>query len=400
MNKVVTVNLAGSAWQLEEEAYVALQSYLDDASARLASNPDKEEILRDFESAIADLCAERVSGHKNVIELAEMESILAHIGVVEADVDGAPEDAAGASGDIDPNAETVVTDASAKPAKRLYRVRDKEMIAGVCSGMAAYFNVDVTVVRLGWLIGALISGGALILAYIVMVFIVPEAETTLQRAEASGTRLDARELIARARSKAPPALAGFGALLRKLGRMAGKLVVAALTIASLLVVAAWVAALWSTLVDGRIFGFTFDPGTDAWLMRVWITCLAWVVLAPLVALAMGLRRVMNHNARSRANVAVTVGGTAVWVAALVSAFMIAWTSTPKIREKIDSGKGVVTFGRYHFCVNGRGEWDSEREKVDCNRPENVYEDGDIEMPTEPAEPAEPAEPVEPDGPIN
>lgn len=48
------------------------------------------------------------------------------------------------------------------------------MIAGVCGGLAEYFRVDVTLVRLLWVLLAF-SGGAGVLAYIVALFIVPEA---------------------------------------------------------------------------------------------------------------------------------------------------------------------------------------------------------------------------------
>lgn len=56
--------------------------------------------------------------------------------------------------------------------KRLYRVEEGKMVAGVCAGVAEYFNIDPTVVRLGW---ALISAfaGAGIIAYIAAAIIMP-----------------------------------------------------------------------------------------------------------------------------------------------------------------------------------------------------------------------------------
>ena len=56
--------------------------------------------------------------------------------------------------------------------KRLYRIEDGKMLAGVCGGVAEYFNIDPTVVRLGW---ALISAfaGAGIIAYIAAAIIMP-----------------------------------------------------------------------------------------------------------------------------------------------------------------------------------------------------------------------------------
>lgn len=56
--------------------------------------------------------------------------------------------------------------------KRLYRVNEGKMIAGVCGGVAEYFNIDPTVVRVGWAILGCFAGGG-ILAYIVAALIIP-----------------------------------------------------------------------------------------------------------------------------------------------------------------------------------------------------------------------------------
>jgi len=58
--------------------------------------------------------------------------------------------------------------------KRLYRNGRDKKIAGVCSGIAAYFNVDPTIVRLIWVALALVAGGGIIL-YLVAWLIIPEA---------------------------------------------------------------------------------------------------------------------------------------------------------------------------------------------------------------------------------
>ena len=54
MNKVITINLGGTAYQLEEGGYDALRAYLETATARLQGNPDRDEILSDIEQAIAE----------------------------------------------------------------------------------------------------------------------------------------------------------------------------------------------------------------------------------------------------------------------------------------------------------------------------------------------------------
>ena len=55
--------------------------------------------------------------------------------------------------------------------KRLYRSAHDRMLAGVCGGIAEYFQIDPTLVRLGWV--AFTLGGSGILAYIILAVIVP-----------------------------------------------------------------------------------------------------------------------------------------------------------------------------------------------------------------------------------
>jgi len=58
--------------------------------------------------------------------------------------------------------------------KRLYRSHKERMIAGVCGGLAEYFNIDPTLVRLLFVFAAL-AGGPGLLAYLIMMIVVPEA---------------------------------------------------------------------------------------------------------------------------------------------------------------------------------------------------------------------------------
>ena len=58
--------------------------------------------------------------------------------------------------------------------RRLVRRSDDRMVAGVCSGVADYLGVDVTLVRLVTVVGAILGFGSLILAYIVAWALIPE----------------------------------------------------------------------------------------------------------------------------------------------------------------------------------------------------------------------------------
>lgn len=57
--------------------------------------------------------------------------------------------------------------------RRLYRKRNDKMLAGVCSGIAEYINLDPTIVRLIWALLSLAYGTG-ILIYIICAFVIPE----------------------------------------------------------------------------------------------------------------------------------------------------------------------------------------------------------------------------------
>ena len=57
--------------------------------------------------------------------------------------------------------------------KKLYRIMEGKLIAGVCTGLAEYFRLDVTLIRLIWALVACCAGTGLI-AYIICAFLIPE----------------------------------------------------------------------------------------------------------------------------------------------------------------------------------------------------------------------------------
>ena len=58
--------------------------------------------------------------------------------------------------------------------KRLYKSNQNKMLCGVCGGIAEYFNIDPTLVRLGWVVFCAL-GGSGILAYIIAAIIIPRS---------------------------------------------------------------------------------------------------------------------------------------------------------------------------------------------------------------------------------
>jgi phage shock protein C len=67
----------------------------------------------------------------------------------------------------------------------LYRIPKQGKIAGVCAGLADYFDFDVTLVRVIFVVSAFISGGAVVLLYIIMAVILPVDDGSTAKAHAS-----------------------------------------------------------------------------------------------------------------------------------------------------------------------------------------------------------------------
>jgi phage shock protein PspC (stress-responsive transcriptional regulator) len=210
MRTVNTISLNGNAWQIEADGCQALGAYLKGAETRLTADPDRDEILADLEQAIADKLSRHVNAHKNVVTAAEIALVLQEMGPVEAGTAGAdaakPAGAAGMQSAADADTGGAPGAAAAMPGwrtergadtRRLYQIREGAMLSGVCKGLAAYFGIDATLVRVMFVVFTVLTGGIGGAVYLVMMIVVPVAATAEQMAQAHGKPFNAEELIGR-----------------------------------------------------------------------------------------------------------------------------------------------------------------------------------------------------------
>ena len=179
MNKTININLDGRVFQIEEDAYEKLKTYLDTIKARLGKNDEAKEILDDIEARIAELFIYK-SG-QDIIRLALVEEIIETIGEPSDIVD---EDEA-----EEPKKESEQYFSAPPPyytRKGLYRSVDDRVFGGVCGGLGAYFDVDPVVFRIIAVVTTLLSVGAVPLVYIVLWIAMPEARTIEQRLRMRG----------------------------------------------------------------------------------------------------------------------------------------------------------------------------------------------------------------------
>lgn len=174
MNKTLTINLANSIFNIDENAYQALQRYLEAVKKYLSGTKGNDEILADVEARIAELFTEKITVEKQVIILSDVEAIII--------IMGQPEDY---SIDEDIFEEAPRQKTKNTTVKKLYRDPDSKLLGGVCSGIGHYLSIDPLWVRLLFIV-FLFGGGFSVITYIILWIIVPEANTTAQKLDMHG----------------------------------------------------------------------------------------------------------------------------------------------------------------------------------------------------------------------
>lgn len=180
MKKTFTINLSGTVYHIDEDAYNLLDSYLTNLKHYFRKEEGGDEIIDDIERRIAELCAEKQSTGKQIITIEDVEEIIAQIGKPEQM--GCEEDGAHShSADEDKgNGEAI------KKNRRLYRNPDDKILGGVTSGLSLYLGMDVTIARLFLLLFLILGYGTLVPVYIIFWILIPEATTAAEKLSMRG----------------------------------------------------------------------------------------------------------------------------------------------------------------------------------------------------------------------
>ena len=179
MKKTVNAGIGGKSFTIDEDAYIRLDAYLSAFKARLKDVP-VNEVMDDLEARIAELFTERVGTGARVVDIALVEEVVTQLGMPDGSPVPGGAGAAGASGASGASG----VKSTAVPHK-LYRDPQNARIGGVCAGLAQYFDVDVTVIRVIMLV-AIFAASAGFWAYIVLWIVVPKAITPAQQCEMRG----------------------------------------------------------------------------------------------------------------------------------------------------------------------------------------------------------------------
>lgn len=175
MNKTVNINIGGLFFHIDEDAYQKLSRYFDAIKRSLSNSSGKDEIMKDIEMRVAELFTERQKSDKHVINNVDVDQVVT--------VMGQPEDYR-----IDDDAEPTKSEQFYVPnrTKKLYRDKDRGLIAGVCTGLGHYFGIESVWIKILFLIFVFAGFGTGILAYFILWIATPKAITTSEKLEMTG----------------------------------------------------------------------------------------------------------------------------------------------------------------------------------------------------------------------
>ncbi|MDZ4822625.1 MAG: PspC domain-containing protein [Flavobacteriales bacterium] len=175
MNKTIMINLGGTVFHVEEDAFQIIKNYLDRIKDNFTGDPGEKEIMDDIEARIAELFLLRQSETKNVIVRSDVDDVIA--------IMGQPEDYnLGDTKQEAPASESTMRNRN----RRVYRDKDDEMIGGVCAGLSHYFGWDPIILRAITVVLILVGIGTPILVYIILWAVIPVAETTAEKLQMMG----------------------------------------------------------------------------------------------------------------------------------------------------------------------------------------------------------------------
>lgn len=163
MENITSVKLAGVTFNIEQNACVMLNEYLAGIKSAFENDPSGVEIIIDFELRMAELFNAFLEEEgTEVLNQAIVMHVIEQL--------GKPEDF------NNNNTNHASTPHNIPHKKKLFRNPTDKILAGVCSGFAAYFGIENWIVRTLWILSVIVGGWGVFL-YIIFWMIVPKAKS-------------------------------------------------------------------------------------------------------------------------------------------------------------------------------------------------------------------------------
>ena len=347
MNEVTQIHLGRQSYTIAADAHAALRAYLKAIKEEAGSDVADEVELR-----MAELLTEQgITGDK-VILPTDVDSLKKQLGL--------PQDFKDDSNDEDAREENETKSS----AKRLFRDTQNGMIAGVSSGLAAYFGIDVLFVRILFVIATLAWGWG-ILFYIALWILVPEAKTSSDRLRMQGKAVTVdslKHVISDA--DVPGATERFA---RKVSPVINNVFRLILKIVGVAVVMAGLALLFGLITGSvylalhhwQIITENFFPVGSTEQLAV-IIALSWFALLALFMILIGIALMRRKWPTAPWATGVLIGLLFVGLATCIS---LGADIAPKVRDRVDAASHTTTLSVASFTnidVSGNAVVDVEQ----------------------------------------
>ncbi|GAB6009847.1 PspC domain-containing protein [Dysgonomonas reticulitermitis] len=179
MKKIIEVSIGSINFTMEDDAYIRLKEYLKHFESTIPDKREAQEIMEDVEARVAEIFQKEMKFTNQVVDMKLVQTVIDHLGEVENNGNGT------GTQNSERSQNSYSDQRYTQGDKRFHRDVDNKMVAGVCSGLAAYTNIDVTIIRV--IFAALsFAYGTAILIYIVLWFVAPKAITISQKLEMRG----------------------------------------------------------------------------------------------------------------------------------------------------------------------------------------------------------------------
>ncbi len=186
MKKVENINLGNIKFVIDHDAYDKLENYLETIERHFKKSEGCEEIMEDIEIRMAELFQESLNNSGTIITKKNVDEVIV--------IMGTPEDFGAASSNHYTEAQDFGNHNRRYRGKRLFRDQDETVIAGVCSGLAAYCGIsDPVIMRVIFVIATVVFGLPII-AYAVLWMITPIAKNANDKLAMKGEPINVENI--------------------------------------------------------------------------------------------------------------------------------------------------------------------------------------------------------------
>jgi phage shock protein PspC (stress-responsive transcriptional regulator) len=341
MKKALKINLSGQIFHIDEDAFEKLKIYLDTISSHFSNASESKEIITDIEMRIAELFREKMTDMNQVITLTDVDQVIEIMGQPEMIID---EEEVQGKGKV----------RNQRASRRLYRDPDNAILGGVSAGLGAYFNLDILLIRIIFLVLILVGAGSPILLYLILWIAVPKAETVAEKLEMRGEKVnvsnlekavkeeyeDVKENLKRARNSDSFRRTEdfFTRFLRVIGTIVITFFKVILGFIALVLILVGIALLFGT-IGFVFFGAHFMPFAHVGTIQhtfpeliqpfvnpdnasAFIIAVMLVILIPILAIIYGLfKALFRFKGKDRM---LGMGAFTVWILSLIAVFMLVY----------------------------------------------------------------------------